>query len=129
MAPQQFFQALSDDFGIARIFLMLGLLLEKYIYNGEISLDKHKVSTILELLVTADELILENLIDHLEDYLIKHHAKEFEKNFAILQKTSFMHDSFKKSQKFCTEIAANNRAIVFNSEDFTSLTENALPQF
>ncbi|KAG9297877.1 hypothetical protein G9A89_000639, partial [Geosiphon pyriformis] len=83
-------------------------------------------STILEFLVTADELILENLIDLLEDYLIKHHAKELEKNFAILQKTSFMHDSFKKLQKFCTKIAANNPAIVFNSQDFTSLSENTL---
>ncbi|KAG9295532.1 hypothetical protein G9A89_016630, partial [Geosiphon pyriformis] len=37
-----------------------------------------------------------------------------------------MHDSFKKLQKFCTDIAANNPAIVFNSQDFTSLSENAL---
>ncbi|KAG9299151.1 hypothetical protein G9A89_002522 [Geosiphon pyriformis] len=68
----------------------------RYIYNGEISLDKHGVPTILELLVTADELILENIIDHLEDYLIENRAKELEENFATLQKTSFMHDSFKK---------------------------------
>ncbi|KAG9288845.1 hypothetical protein G9A89_003961, partial [Geosiphon pyriformis] len=98
----------------------------RYIYNGEISLDKHGVSTILELLATADELILENLIDLLEDYLIQHHAKELEKNFITLQNISFMHDSFKKLQEFCTEIAANNPAIVFNSQDFTSLSENVL---
>ncbi|KAG9292656.1 hypothetical protein G9A89_003407 [Geosiphon pyriformis] len=98
----------------------------RYIYNGEISLDKHGVPTILEVLVTADELILENMIDHLEDYLIEHRAKELEVNFATLQKTSFMYDSFKKLQKFCTEIAAENPAIVFNSQDFTSLSENAL---
>ncbi|KAG9299150.1 hypothetical protein G9A89_002521 [Geosiphon pyriformis] len=98
----------------------------RYIYNGEISLDKHGVPTILELLVTADELILENIIDHLEDYLIENRAKELEENFATLQKTSFMHDSFKKLQKFCTEIAAENPTIVFNSQDFTSLSENAL---
>ncbi|KAG9293505.1 hypothetical protein G9A89_009229 [Geosiphon pyriformis] len=101
-------------------------LLCMYIYNGEISLDKHGVPTILELLVIADELILENFIEPLEDYLIEHHAKELEKNFATLQKTSFMHDPFKKLQNFCTEIAANNPAIVFNSQDFTSLNENAL---
>ncbi|KAG9300139.1 hypothetical protein G9A89_001269 [Geosiphon pyriformis] len=71
-------------------------------------------------------LILENIIDSLEEYLIEHHAKELEKNFATLQKTSFMHDSFKKLQEFCTEIAVNNPAIVFNSQDFTSLSENAL---
>ncbi|KAG9295544.1 hypothetical protein G9A89_004611 [Geosiphon pyriformis] len=98
----------------------------RYIYNGEISLNKHEVSTILELLVIADELILENIIDHLEDYLIEHHAKELEENFATLQRTSFMHDSFKKLQNFCAEIAANNPAIVFNSQDFTSLSENVL---
>ncbi|KAG9288016.1 hypothetical protein G9A89_017611 [Geosiphon pyriformis] len=98
----------------------------RYIYNGEISLDKHGVPTILELLVTADELILENIIDHLEDYLIEHRAKELKENFATLQKTSFLHDSFKKLQVFCTEIAANNPAIVFDSQDFTSLSEKAL---
>ncbi|KAG9294776.1 hypothetical protein G9A89_004051 [Geosiphon pyriformis] len=98
----------------------------RYIYNGEISLDKHEVTTILELLIIADELILENFIEHLEDYLIEHRAKELEENFATLHKTSFIHDSFKKLQNFCTEIAANNPAIVFNSQDFTSLSENAL---
>ncbi|KAG9289080.1 hypothetical protein G9A89_022389 [Geosiphon pyriformis] len=95
----------------------------RYIYNGEISLDKHGI---LELLATADELILENFIEPLEDYLIEHHEKNLEENFATLQKTSFMHDSFKKLKKFCTEIAANIPAIVFNSQDFTSLNENAL---
>ncbi|KAG9287057.1 hypothetical protein G9A89_023022 [Geosiphon pyriformis] len=37
-----------------------------------------------------------------------------------------MHDSFKKLQNFCTEITANNPTIVFNSQYFTSLSENAL---
>ncbi|KAG9295534.1 hypothetical protein G9A89_016632 [Geosiphon pyriformis] len=150
MSPQQYFHALSNDFGnlfnsqkftdiriiqqdhhillshssnwIKRekniiIFPKPNIspkifeIILRYIYNGEISLDKHEVPTILELLVTADELILENIIDHLEDYLIEHRAKELEKNFAILQKTSFMHDSFKKLQKFCTEIAVENPAI------------------
>ncbi|KAG9284686.1 hypothetical protein G9A89_003646 [Geosiphon pyriformis] len=98
----------------------------RYIYNGEISLDEHGVPIILELLVVANELILENLIDHLEDYLIEYHAKDLEENFAILHKISYMHDSFKKLQNFRTEIAAMNPAIVFNSQDFTSLSENAL---
>ncbi|KAG9302968.1 hypothetical protein G9A89_022385, partial [Geosiphon pyriformis] len=91
-----------------------------------ISFNKHEVLTILELLATADELILENFIEPLEDYLIEHHEKNLEENFATLQKTSFMHDSFKKLKKFCTKIAANIPAIVFNSQDFTFLNENAL---
>ncbi|KAG9293260.1 hypothetical protein G9A89_010631 [Geosiphon pyriformis] len=97
----------------------------RYIYNGEISLDKHEVPTILELLVTADELILENLIDHLEDYLIEYNAEELEENIDTLQNTSFMHDSFKKLQNLCTEITAKHQAIVVN-QDLTSLSERAL---
>ncbi|KAG9298593.1 hypothetical protein G9A89_006582 [Geosiphon pyriformis] len=107
-------------------FPKLFKIILRYIYNDEISLDKHGVPTILELLATTDELILENIIDHLEDYLIKHRAKELEENFATLQKISFMHDSFKKLQKFCTEIAPKNPAIVFNLQDLTFLSENAL---
>ncbi|KAG9304868.1 hypothetical protein G9A89_010730 [Geosiphon pyriformis] len=113
-------------FAKPNILLKILKIILRYIYNGEISFDKHGVPTLLELLVTTDELILENFFDPLEDYLIEHHAKELEKNLAILQKTSFMHEAFKKLQKFCTDIAANNLAIVFNSQDFTTLSENAL---
>ncbi|KAG9298446.1 hypothetical protein G9A89_008710 [Geosiphon pyriformis] len=183
MAPQQFFQALSDDFGnlldsqnFSDVRIVVGeapnirvfqahsqilaarspyfavalssngvkrenntIIFDKpnispkifeiilrYIYNGEIILDKYEIFTILELLVTANELILEKIINHLEDYLIEHHAKELEENFATLQRTSFTHDSFKKLQNFCTKIVGNNPAIIFNSQDFTSLSENVL---
>ncbi|KAG9285286.1 hypothetical protein G9A89_001420 [Geosiphon pyriformis] len=97
----------------------------RYIYSGEISLNEHRPLTILELLIATDELILEKLINHLEDYLIEHHAKELEENFATFHETFFIHHSFKKLQKFCTEIAVNNPAAVFNSQDFTSLNKNA----
>ncbi|KAG9290157.1 hypothetical protein G9A89_010463 [Geosiphon pyriformis] len=79
-----------------------------------------------ELLIAADELILKKLIDHLKDYLIEHYAKELEETFATFHETSFIHNSFKKLQKFCTEIAVNNPAAVFNSQDFISLNKNAL---
>ncbi|KAG9305716.1 hypothetical protein G9A89_005114 [Geosiphon pyriformis] len=67
----------------------------RYIYSGEISLNEHGPLTILELLIAADELILEKLIDHLEDYLIEHYAKELEENFATFHEKSFIHHSFK----------------------------------
>ncbi|KAG9292154.1 hypothetical protein G9A89_005298 [Geosiphon pyriformis] len=98
----------------------------RYIYSGEISLNEHGVLTILELLIAADELILENLINHLEDYLIGQQAKELKENFATFYETSFMHHSFKKLQKFCTEISIKNPSAFFYSQDFTSLNKNAL---
>ncbi|KAG9306453.1 hypothetical protein G9A89_003563 [Geosiphon pyriformis] len=74
------------------------------------------------------EVILQNteyLINHLESYLIKNH-KELEENFASLHEISFMHNSFKKLQEFCTQIAAKSPAIIFRSQDFTSLSKNFL---
>ncbi|KAG9292155.1 hypothetical protein G9A89_005299 [Geosiphon pyriformis] len=101
-------------------------LILRYIYSGEISLNEHGPLTILELFIAADELILEKLIDHLEDYLIEHHVKELEENFATFHETSFIHHSFKKLQKVCIEIAVNNSSAVFNSQNFTSLNRNVL---
>ncbi|KAG9305339.1 hypothetical protein G9A89_007834 [Geosiphon pyriformis] len=130
---------ISEIYLRAKNSLMLGLLLEKrpisklfmlirkfsskitifccktlkYIYNGEIFLDEHGVPAILELLMTADELILENFFDPIEDYLIEYHAKELEKIFVIFYRNS-------------AEIAAKTPPIVFNSQDFISLSENTL---
>ncbi|KAG9300186.1 hypothetical protein G9A89_002632 [Geosiphon pyriformis] len=87
---------------------------------------EHGILAILELLVAADELSLKNLTNYLEDYLIEHHAKMLEENFASLHETSFMHDSFKKLQEFCTQIAAKSPAIIFRSQDFTSLNKSFL---
>ncbi|KAG9300219.1 hypothetical protein G9A89_002665 [Geosiphon pyriformis] len=98
----------------------------RYIYLGEISLNKYGIPIILGLLIAADELLLENLINHLEDYLIEHYAKELKENFASLHETSFMHNSFKKLQEFCTQIAAKSPTIIFRSQDFTSLNKNFL---
>ncbi|KAG9292322.1 hypothetical protein G9A89_000250, partial [Geosiphon pyriformis] len=54
-----------------------------------ISFDEHRVPIILELLIAVNELILENLIDHLEDYLIEHYTKELEENFATQRKLHY----------------------------------------
>ncbi|KAG9295682.1 hypothetical protein G9A89_003000 [Geosiphon pyriformis] len=98
----------------------------RYIYNGEISLKEHGILTILELLIAADELILKNLISYLEDYIIENHAQELKENFVSLHETSFSHDSFKKLQEFCAQIAATNPTIIFKSQDFTSLNKSFL---
>ncbi|KAG9300204.1 hypothetical protein G9A89_002650 [Geosiphon pyriformis] len=97
-----------------------------YKYGGKISLEEHGILTILELLVAADELILKNLINYLEDYLIEYHAKQLVENFASLHETLFMHDSFKKLQGFCTQIAVRRPAIIFRSRDFISLNKSFL---
>ncbi|KAG9306461.1 hypothetical protein G9A89_003571 [Geosiphon pyriformis] len=98
----------------------------RYLYSGEISLKEYGVPIILELLVAADELIMEDLISHLEDYLIKQHEEELKENFFTLRETSNRHESFKKLQDFFTNITARNPAAIFNSKEFTNLNKSAL---
>ncbi|KAG9306458.1 hypothetical protein G9A89_003568 [Geosiphon pyriformis] len=69
----------------------------RYIYSGEILLDEYEVPIVVELLVAADELIMEDLISHLEDYLIKQHEEELKENFFTLRETSNRHESFKNA--------------------------------
>ena len=42
------------------------------------------IQTILDFLVAADELILEDLIDYLQTYLIERHSDDLQQNFATL---------------------------------------------
>ncbi|KAG9306429.1 hypothetical protein G9A89_003539 [Geosiphon pyriformis] len=95
------------------------------------------VTTIAQLLfhhycyyhLSNGQLILEKLINHLEDYLIEHHAKELKENFLTLRETSYKYPSFKKLQDFFAKIAVRNSVAVFNSQDFTSLDQCALVSF
>ncbi|KAG9300185.1 hypothetical protein G9A89_002631 [Geosiphon pyriformis] len=113
----------------SRILPLPSLVILRYMYSGEIELDEYGVPIILEFFVAAEELILEKLINHLEDYLIEHHAKELKENFLTLRETSYKYPSFKKLQNFFTEIAVKNSAAIFNSRDFTSLDKSVLVSF
>ncbi|KAG9288019.1 hypothetical protein G9A89_017614 [Geosiphon pyriformis] len=85
MSPQQYFHALSNDFG--NLF------------------DSQKFSDIRIIVGEAPNI------------------RTFHAHSQILAARS---PYFAKLQVFCTEIAANNPAIVFDSQDFTSLSEKAL---
>src|SRR5579863_565427 len=99
---------------------------KRYIYSGEIALSEYNVSTLLEILIAADELILETLIDYIQDYIIEHHSEDMRQNFALLYQTVFDYNSFRKLHDFCTEIASTRPDEIFNSENFTAIKENAL---
>src|SRR6266487_4149591 len=99
---------------------------KRYIYSGEITLSEYGVSTILDILISADELILEALIDHVQDYIIENYSDDMKQNFALLYQTVFDYDSFQKLHTFCTEIASTSPETVFKSDNFTAIKENAL---
>ncbi|POG71550.1 BTB/POZ protein, partial [Rhizophagus irregularis DAOM 181602=DAOM 197198] len=72
----------------------------KYIYGGILSLDEENTSDILKVLVAADELILHELVDYLQTYLIKNKADWLEKHFELIHRTSFQSNNLLELQKF-----------------------------
>jgi len=89
-------------------------------------LSEYGVPTLIDILIAADELILEALIDYIQDYLIEHYSDAMKQNFALLYQTVFDYDSFQKLHSFYTEIASTRPDTVFKSDNFTAIKENAL---
>ena len=77
-------------------------------------------------MVAASELGLQELIPHLQSFLIKNKKNWMEQSFNLIYQTSFENDSFLKLQNFCTELMSNEPGKVFNSIDFISLSEKSL---
>ncbi|PKK59940.1 hypothetical protein RhiirC2_271365 [Rhizophagus irregularis] len=76
--------------------------------------------------MAASELSLQELIPHLQSFLINNKASWMEQNFSLIYQTSFENDSFLELQKFCTELMSKEPEKIFNSPDFTSITEKTL---
>jgi hypothetical protein len=77
-------------------------------------------------LIAASELSLQELITHLQSFLIENKKDWLEQNFTLVYKTSFENDSFLKLQNFCSELISNEPRKIFNSIDFISFSEKSL---
>src|SRR5437867_3125104 len=77
----------------------MNFLSSRYIYCGSVNLTDYGIPTILDFLVSADELILEDLIDYLQTYLIEQHSDALKENFASLHEIVFEYDSITQLQE------------------------------
>ncbi|GBC06518.1 hypothetical protein RclHR1_00690008 [Rhizophagus clarus] len=98
----------------------------KYIYGGKLSLNDYDVPDIINILVAARDLNLQELIPHLQTFLIKNETNWMEQNFNLIYQTSFKDDSFLDLQKFCTELISKQPEKIFKSPSFVSISEEAL---
>ncbi|RIA84983.1 hypothetical protein C1645_879610 [Glomus cerebriforme] len=97
-----------------------------YIYGGRLSLKEHDTLDIVKILVASSKLGLQELIDHLQSFLIENKTNWMEQNYNLIYQTSFEHDSFLKLQNFCTELMSKEPEKIFNSIDFISILEKSL---
>src|SRR5690242_20393172 len=83
-------------------------------------------SDVFDVLITAETLNCQEIIDHLQSYLIKNEAKWLEGHFSLIHDTLFQSNGFSELQNYCTDIIAKYPERIFRSSDFTSLSEKFL---
>ncbi|EXX63200.1 uncharacterized protein OCT59_025380 [Rhizophagus irregularis] len=100
----------------------------KYIYGGVLSLNEQDNSEIFEVLLAADKLLIQELVDYLQKYLIENKSEWMEQHFELVHRTSFQSNSLLVLQQFCTDFMVKSSEKIFKLLDFTSLSEKSLIQ-
>ncbi|RIB11289.1 hypothetical protein C2G38_119043 [Gigaspora rosea] len=99
----------------------------RYIYGGVVSLENIDSSFIVELMLASCEFFLEEFIKYLENYLIEEKSHWLLLHFANIYSKSFQSDNkLQILQKWCNDIIVKYPTKFFDSENFTSIQENAL---
>jgi hypothetical protein len=91
-------------------------------------LNGQDTSEILQLLLAADELLLQELVDYLQKYLIENKSEWMGQHFELVHRTSFQSNSLLQLQQFCTDFMVKSPEKIFKSLDFTSFPEKSLVQ-
>jgi hypothetical protein len=89
-------------------------------------LEEYDASDIIKILVTADELNLQELIPYLESFLIENKKDWMEQNFDLIYQASFKNNSFSELQNYCNDLISKEPDKVFNSLNFFSIPEKLL---
>src|SRR3954453_17912749 len=98
----------------------------RYIYGGRLSLEEYDTSDIINILIAASELSLQELVTYLQSFLIENKANWMEQNFNLIYQTSFENDTFLTLQKYCTDIMSKEPDKIFKSLNFSSIPEKLL---
>ncbi|RHZ84153.1 hypothetical protein Glove_85g94 [Diversispora epigaea] len=99
-------------------------LIIKYIYTGILDLTNVSGSDILELLVASDELILEELLKYVQNYLIEKKAAWLNKNLVKILPIVSKLASCKQLQDYCYVSICTDPDPFFTSEDFPVLDKD-----
>ncbi len=81
---------------------------------------------VMNILVAAESLNLQEIVNYLQSYLIKEKTKWMEENFSLIHDTIFQSNNFIELQKYCTDLMSKNPEKIFKSLDFISISEKSL---
>jgi hypothetical protein len=89
-------------------------------------LTKQSGENILGLLISSDELLIEELFNHVQDYLIEKQTNWVQENFALVLHTVFQLASCKKLQDYCLKSICKNPEPFISSKTFPLLDKDVL---
>ncbi|GBB91867.1 hypothetical protein RclHR1_01930009 [Rhizophagus clarus] len=94
-----------------------------FIYCGNIGLNNLQGIDILKLLIADDELNIQPLVSHIQEFLIEHKTEFLRQNPTDILETIYHHETF---TNLCFEIIRGNPKILFNSNKFINLKASLL---
>ncbi len=74
-------------------------------------------------MAAADKLLLQELVNYLQKYLIENKSEWIEQHFELIHETSFQSNNLSELQQLCMELMAKSPEKIFRSVDFTSFSE------
>ncbi|GBB91866.1 hypothetical protein RclHR1_01930008 [Rhizophagus clarus] len=92
----------------------------RFIYCGNIELNNLQDIDLLKLLIAVDELNIQPLISHIQEFLIEH---KIEQNPVDILETIYQYEAF---TELCLEVICGNPKILFNSDKFINLKASLL---
>jgi hypothetical protein len=81
---------------------------------------------ILKLLIASDELLLEELFEHVQDYLIEGRTDWVQENLVLVLRTASKMARCNKLQDYCFKSILKDPRSFFTSNDFNSLDKGIL---
>src|SRR5579862_7055595 len=93
----------------------------RFIYSGNIELKNLQGPDVLKLLIAVDELNIQQLISHIQEYLIEHQTEFLHQNPTGILETVYQHETFTDLWNFCLEKICEEPKILFDSNEFLDL--------
>ncbi|EXX71011.1 hypothetical protein GLOIN_2v1874218 [Rhizophagus irregularis DAOM 181602=DAOM 197198] len=93
----------------------------RFIYCGNIELKNLQGPDVLKLLIAVDELGVQQLISHIQEYLIEHQTEFLYQNPTGILEVVYQHETFTDLWNFCLETICEEPEILFDSDKFFNL--------
>src|SRR5437763_3460166 len=100
---------------------LINLLKFRFIYCGNIELKNMQGLDVLKLLIAVDELNIQPLVSHVQEFLIEHKTEFLHQNPTGILETVYQHEKFMDLWNFCLEIICDDPNTLFNSDKFINL--------